>query len=262
MSDVRVLTLNALMRGDVRARLRALGGILAGSDFDVVCLQEVVHRGSTALLRRTAPGLRYRASTGAVQIAGGLVLLSRWPIVEYRFRRFRVTGPSRPEAFMRKGVQVARVHTPGGPLTVVNTHLSANRDDDWSPQNRYTRVAAAELAEIAECIGAADPEAPMVVVGDFNVPRDSAVLRTFAEGAGLHDVLHGDNSPTYRPTARFPHPPALDQVLIRPGRERPLTARATLMFQDPVALPDGRTAYLSDHYGIAARLTMAPGGPQ
>jgi endonuclease/exonuclease/phosphatase family metal-dependent hydrolase len=253
MTDVRLLTLNALMRGDVRARLRILGGILAGSAYDVVLLQEVVHRGSTALLRRTAPGFAHRRATGLVQVAGGLVLLSRWPVAEYRFHRFRVTGPRRPEALMRKGVQVATVRTPGGPLAVVNTHLSANRDDDWAPENRFTRVAAAELAEIAGLLATVDPDLPVVVAGDFNVPRESAVLTSFARAAGLTDVLAGDTSPTYRPTVRFPNPPALDQVLIR-GRS--LAGRATLVFQDPVTLPDGRSTYLSDHYGIAADLTL------
>ena len=38
---------------------------------------------------------------------------------------------------MRKGAQFAVVDAPGGPIAVVNTHLSANRADDWSPGNRF-----------------------------------------------------------------------------------------------------------------------------
>jgi len=46
---------------------------------------------------------------------------------------------------MRKGFQVVRIAVDGRDIAVVNTHLSANRDDDWSAGNRYTRVARRSL---------------------------------------------------------------------------------------------------------------------
>lgn len=253
VTSIRLLTLNALVRGDVRPRLRALAAILDESDYDVVCLQEVLHAGSVRLLRRLTPGFRHRFASGFPLLHGGLLLLSRWPFVRSGFTRYPAGRPLRTEMLMRKGVQVAVVDTPGGPLAVVNTHLSANRDGDWAPANRYTRIARGELDALAGLVAALDPALPVVVAGDFNVPRDSLALTAFAEAAGLRDVLAGDTAPTYRPTARFPAPPALDQVLVR-GTP---SARARLVFKDAVALPGGRTGYLSDHYGIEADLTIA-----
>src|SRR5688500_19611551 len=44
MIELRLLTFNTLMRGDVRPRLRALAAVLDRSRYDVVCLQEVLLR--------------------------------------------------------------------------------------------------------------------------------------------------------------------------------------------------------------------------
>ncbi|MFP5369397.1 MAG: endonuclease/exonuclease/phosphatase family protein, partial [Actinomycetes bacterium] len=226
MTRIRLLTLNALMRGDVRARLRALGAILQESDHDVVCLQEILHAGGVRLLRRLTPRYGHYFATGFPLLHVGLMLLSRWPLVRPGFTRYRMAGPPRTEMLMRKGVQVAVVDTPGGELAVVNTHLSANRDGDWSPGNRYARITGAELDALAGLVAALDPALPAVVAGDFNVPRDSPAFTRFAATAGLRDVLAGDTAPTYRPTARFPTPPAIDQVLIRSTSDRQLTATA------------------------------------
>jgi len=255
--EVRLLTFNALMRGDVRARLRALGTVLEQSSYDVVCLQEVLLRGHASLVRRLALHYGHHAWSGSLLLEGGLVLLSRWPIRTARFVRYPRTGPPRPEYLMRKGVQLAVVDTPAGPLAIANTHLSANRDGDWSPANRYTRVARAELDHLAGELARLDPALPVVAAGDFNVPRNAAALTGFLARAGLTDALAGDTAPTYRPTPRWPTPPAFDHVLIRPAPRRPLTAQARIVLQDPVTLPGGRQGYLSDHYGVEAVLTPA-----
>lgn len=255
---MRLLTFNALMRDDVPARLRALGPVLERSGYDIVCLQEVMHRGAVRLLRPRAAGYAHRAETGAVLLAGGLLLLSRWPIRRYRFARYPMTGPLRGELMMRKGAQLAVVDTPAGPLAVVNTHLSANRDDDWSEGNRFTRVIRGELQHLARLVTAFEPDLPAVVVGDFNVPRDAAACTDFAAAAGLRDVLEGDTSTTYRPTPRWPDPPALDQVLIRSGTSRQLIAAARTVLRDAVQVADGRSLFLSDHYGIEAELSFTP----
>jgi endonuclease/exonuclease/phosphatase family metal-dependent hydrolase len=247
------LTFNTLFRGDVRARLRALGELLAGSQYDVVCLQEVMFRRHVRLLRSVAPAYRHHAYAGAVVLEGGLAILSRWPVTRWRFVRYPLMRPLRPEMLMRKGAQLVSVATPDGELIVVNTHLSANRDGNWSRDNASVRLERAELHHLAAELAALDPAARVVLAGDLNIPRDAVVLQDFIAAAGLRDVLAGDERPTYRPTPEFPAPPAFDHVLVRGG----LTARAGLVFQDPVSLAGGRSGYLSDHYGVSADLSTA-----
>ncbi|KUL28443.1 endonuclease/exonuclease/phosphatase family protein [Actinoplanes awajinensis] len=239
---MRLLTFNALFTGDVRPRLRALGHVLRESDVDIVCLQEVMYRAHVRLLRQ---GFAHMAYAGSVVLKGGLVLLSRRPVTRWRFVRFPLAGPLRPEFLMRKGALIAEI----GDLVVVNTHLSANRDDDWSPGNRYTVVERAELDVVARLLADVDLERPVVVTGDLNLPRGSAALEEFRVRAGLTDAMAGDARPTCRPTPQWPHPPAFDHVLTRG-----VTARADLILQDRMALAGGRSGYLSDHYGVLAEI--------
>lgn len=244
---MRMLTFNTLFTGDVTARLTALGPLLAA--YDVVCLQEVMYRRHAALLRA---GFPHRFHTGSVLLRGGLLLLSRRPAAEPRFVRYPRTGPARPEWLMRKGFQAATIDG----VLVVNTHLSANRDGDWSDGNRYTAVQRAELDRLASWLAAeAGPDRPVIVTGDLNVPRGKPALRDFLAATGLRDLLAGDPRPTYRPTPRWPSPPAFDHVLVRG-----LHGRADLVFQEAVPVPGGRSAFLSDHYGVAAEVSLPARG--
>jgi endonuclease/exonuclease/phosphatase family metal-dependent hydrolase len=244
----RLLTMNALFKGEVRQRLRALGERLTG--YDVVCLQEVMHRRNARLVAALAPQLRHRAMHGGALLKGGLVLLSRAPIRLRRFVPYGYSPPARTEWLMRKGAQLAVVSTSDGDLAVVNTHLSANRDDDWRPGNRYDALQRDELNRLAEAIRSLPAGLPVVAAGDFNVPHDAAIFADFLAATGLRDCMAGERGPTYRPTAEWPVPPAFDHVLVSAG----LTASAQLVFQEAVPLANGRTGYLSDHYGIAADL--------
>lgn len=264
MPDValRLLTFNVLFKQDVRARLRALGHALNDGRYDIVCLQEVVFRHNLLLLRRIARSLPYCGASGGAMLAGGLAILSRWPITDCRFTRYPVTKPVRPEWLMRKGAQLAMVRTPGGALAVVNTHLSANRDDDWSTTNRYAVAEMFELRRLAGLVATISPAAPLVAMGDFNVPGHSSMFTAFTAAAGLRDPRADVRDPTYRPTPTFPKPPDFDHVLVRPAPDCDVTADTRLVLRDRVGLPDGRWAYLSDHYGIETELTLSRRGAQ
>jgi hypothetical protein len=91
-------------------------------------------------------------------------------------------------------------------------------------------------------------------MGDFNVPRDSWLFHEFVSATGLRDVLAGDSEPTYRPTPQLGDTKAIDQVLMRAPAGQEAAADARPVFQEAVPLADGRPAFLSDHYGIAAEI--------
>jgi endonuclease/exonuclease/phosphatase (EEP) superfamily protein YafD len=243
-----LLTFNTLFRGRSRARIKALAAILEGSPYDVVCLQEVVFPFNLAALRSAAPSYPYIAHGPSVPVVrGGLVTLSRRPIVRRHFHPYRFTGRPRLEGLLRKGALLTRVRFGDEHVTIANTHLTANRDNDWDLANPYTRIEAGELAQLADLLAHPRLTDPLIVAGDLNVPRASPVLRDFRAATGLADVLNGDPATTFRPTPKLSLEP-IDQILATP----PLTATTTLVFKDEIRLPDGRPCHLSDHYGIAA----------
>ncbi len=256
----QVLTFNTLFFGQVRRRRRALGEILNGSAFDVICLQEILWRWGLAELRamcRTYPHVVYAAQGPA--ITGGLVTLSRWPTVEQRYVVYRVrTARGRPHVdwFLRKGLLITRFEIASQPVTVVNTHLMANSDGDWSRTNRYSAALRAELHQLAEELSTVDANVPTLVMGDFNVPRDSWLFDEFLAMTGLDDAMAGDGRPTYRPTPRLRTTRAIDHLLVRPSPEHGVVAHPKLAFEEPILLPDNRSVYLSDHYGIESQIEL------
>ncbi|MFI0454332.1 endonuclease/exonuclease/phosphatase family protein [Actinomadura sp. 6N118] len=243
---MRLLTFNTLFRGSARSRLRGLADQLERDDYDIVCLQEFAYRPNLPLVRRCLP---HCAANGVFMLKGGLVMLSRWPIERLQFTPYSMAGPPRPEFLMRKGVQVARVRAPGGDLAVVNTHLTYNRDGDWSPGSRYRPVLEGELHRLGGIIAGIPKDFPVVAAGDFNVHRESPLLKEFAARSGMRDLLENDTRPTFRPEPGSTPFPPIDHVFVRG-----FTGSAELVFQDRVRLPDGRCDYLSDHYGVAAEL--------
>ena len=101
-----------------------------------------------------------------------------------------------------------------------------------------------------------DANVPMLVMGDFNVPKDSWLFEEFLEMTGLDDVMAGDTRPTYRPTPRLRTTRAIDHLLLRPSPSRRVVAHAKLAFEEPILLPDNRSVYLSDHYGIEGQIEL------
>ncbi|SFO24113.1 MULTISPECIES: endonuclease/exonuclease/phosphatase family protein [Actinomadura] len=248
----RVLTFNTLFRGQARARIGVLAGLIEQMDYDVVCLQEVISPRVLAVLRRAVPSYPHAASFRMLPlplVRGGLVTLSRHPITRRHFQPFALARPARPEWLLGKGALFTRVRLPTGHLTVVNAHLSANMDMDWSPGNRYAKVEQSELRRLASAINRIDRAEPLVAMGDFNVPRDSPYFQEFVSATGLEDALAGDTEPTYRPD--YADIGAIDQLLVRPGTD----ATTRLVFKEAIQLSTGASTVLSDHYGIEATLT-------
>ncbi|WP_141579917.1 endonuclease/exonuclease/phosphatase family protein [Actinomadura sp. WMMA1423] len=253
--QARVLTFNALFKGEARARMGVLAEMIEKSDYDVVCLQEVVSWRVLRVLRRAAPSFPHVACVPVFPLVrGGLVTLSRHPVTRRHFQAYIPARPVRPEWLLGKGALFTRIRLPDGHLTVVNTHLSANLDMDWSPSNVYARIERAELRGLAAAVDRIPRTEPLVAMGDFNVPRDSSYFAEFVSHTGLRDAFGGGTEPTFRP--EYAQIGAIDQLLVTPG----LDAQTRLVFKEEVRLPGGRSTVLSDHYGIEAVLTSGNAG--
>jgi endonuclease/exonuclease/phosphatase family metal-dependent hydrolase len=254
---IRLLTFNCLWWGDAEARLAVLGRRLERSDVDVACLQEVVLRRRVALLRSLAPSFGHVVHRPfVIGVLGGLVTLSRWPVVARRYVVYRRLGrwrnAGRSDRLIRKGFLVTELDADGRRLVVVNTHLAANYDGDWSPGNDYAGLEHAELSQLAEAVAGVDPAAALVVAGDLNVPSGTWLFDDFLGRSELRDAFGGAGEPTCRPAPADGSRYDIDHVLVR----GPVDVAAELVWREPVRLADGRDLPLSDHLGIAATLTI------
>ena len=85
---------------------------------------------------------------------------------------------------------------------MINTHLLANFDRDWSRCNRFAVEQEDELGELADAVAAEDAAVPLVVVGDLNVPTEAWLLDDFLGRTGLRDAFEGRSERTGRPAPR------------------------------------------------------------
>jgi endonuclease/exonuclease/phosphatase family metal-dependent hydrolase len=239
-------------------RYAAVGTALEAGDADVVCFQEVFTWWHLRLLTRRMRSFRHvscrPSPTGP---AGGLVTFSRLPVSGTVNRGFgipsNVPGIS-PMVRFRAGLKGALITRLAGPrLGVVNTHLVASPDGDWSPSAQFYPLHRDQLAGLARVVRGVP--VPAVVCGDFNIDRDSSLFSGFMADTGLADAFGGDCPATFRADylsdGKTPH--CIDFILTTHGAE---AETATVVFRNKESLR-GALDYVSDHVGLRASLSLA-----
>lgn len=266
---VTLATLNTLGIHVVKSRLPSRYKLIAEGlekgNADVVCLQEIATYWHLWLLTSRMPSFRYvsyqRAALGP---AGAVVTFSRLPLAGTDYHRL---GPPRGSAAVARlpprnrltaGLRGALATRLAGSaaastgLTIVNTHTTSNMDADWSPTNRHYLVQQVQLASIGAVLQGIG--GPAVLCGDFNVPRQDPLLKSFLDDAGLSDAFGGTCPPTFRAEYLPPGDTAhcVDFILTSPGVR--VESRSLLFADKHPSLP--APGYLSDHIGLTATLSV------
>ncbi len=264
-----------------RRRLNRLPGALAALGADVIVIQELFDvRARRRLLRELCPpyaaapdAMRTRRILGLVpsDVTGGLLVLSRLPIVRSRFIPHSLgPGTKVDERLGRKGTMIVHVESPIGRVIVLAVHLYAGtRPED-------ARVRSAQLTRL---LGALDAEAdrdPVVLAGDINAsptvgfpeppgPRNPLRPEYAAlEKAGFFDTMQPNSTPparcaTWVPSrnryAALPYQETktderYDYVLVRPGCAHTWAVRAAR------TVFERAETQLSDHLGVLAELEL------
>ena len=156
---------------------------------DLVLLQEVdrnTRRSGPAdqpaiLARLTGYSVAFGRTIGFQGGDYGVALLSRWPIRSDTLIPLSVTAPPGRSAEGReqRGVLVAEVDAPGGPVAVLNTHLDASGEDLWRTQEIATVLRVAEMVR--------ERGMPLLVGGDLNARPQSAIHGEL-RAAGFRDA--------------------------------------------------------------------------
>jgi endonuclease/exonuclease/phosphatase family metal-dependent hydrolase len=239
------------------------------SDIDVINLQEVWWARALATIRAGLPSyphVAYRRGIGG-QPAGGLVTFSRRPLRGSAYRSFRGAVPNAGRLRFRvrkavnsllQGVLVTRLAGRG--LVVANTHVTANKDGDWSVGNRYHGLQRAQVRRVHATVRrAADGAGAVVLTGDFNIASDSPLYPAIVDNGHWYDPFAATDPTTfhvrYLPPGSTGH--RIDYLLVSGDAA---VSDPEVLFTEPVDLADGRRTHLSDHVALAARVTLPATG--
>lgn len=262
MASLSLLTFNtfAILNWDTPFRVSALAQELDKLRAEVVCLQEIHQH----LFRRTLTAATpyHVDAVHAPKLGrprGGLLTLSRLPVVEHQYIPFTEQGRwihlEIMDRLLEKGILLTHYEVDGLPIIVANTHIIANYAADYGREGRPALRQRLQLRQLAADIQALPSEALVMLVGDFNLPRGSWLYDEFLEESGMQDTLAGDVRPTYRPLPGVPSHYALpiDFVFVRQPRNRQVICTSDLCLDQPVRLVGGYHNFLSDHLGIISR---------
>ncbi|RKP12595.1 Endonuclease/exonuclease/phosphatase, partial [Piptocephalis cylindrospora] len=174
---LQVLTLNCwglkFVSKNRPGRMRAIGRALTTTTAEIIALQEVwVEEDYQVLRTLVSSRLPYTHRFLSGILGGGLVLLSKYPIIESEFRPYSLGGcPSRfyhGDWFVGKGIGRCRVlHPELGPLDILNTHFHA----EYGKKYPYAAERAAQAWEVGKALRACT--ATTIMMGDFNLVQDS-----------------------------------------------------------------------------------------
>jgi endonuclease/exonuclease/phosphatase (EEP) superfamily protein YafD len=130
---------------------------------------------------------------------------------------------------------------------IINTHILANFMGDWERHGSYARVEEKQLKQLATMVRGQPMNSLILVVGDFNVPRQGMLYSDFLANSGLADPLAGDSRPTLRAPVKIPsrYSLAIDYALYRLPGDRRLKVECDLW----------ASGDLSDHDGIEIQIT-------
>jgi endonuclease/exonuclease/phosphatase family metal-dependent hydrolase len=158
---------------------------------------------------------------------------------------------------------VLTVELPGLGVVVANTHLTANKDGDWSAGNRYHAFQRGQVGMLHAVLRRArtvDTQL-VIVAGDFNIASDGPLYPLIVDGGAWRDPFAACDPSTYHieflPPGCAAH--RIDYLLVSGDVEQTPVIDSALLFAEPLALPDGSRIYLSDHVALTARIGLPPG---
>jgi hypothetical protein len=245
------------------------GRRLEQSGLDVVNLQEVWGRQGLAVIRAQLPSFPHvawrRGSRG--QPAGGLVTFSRRPVGAVSYTSFRGALPDAGGVVFRARNAVnsllqgvLTVELVGLGTVVANTHLTANKDGDWSTGNRYHVFQRRQVEMLHAAVRRARRVGTelMVVTGDFNIASDASLYPLIVDGGAWRDPFATIDPVTFHPEFLPPGSTGkrIDYALVLGDEARFPVVDSGLLFAEPVGLADGGRMYVSDHVALTVRLGL------
>ncbi|HLO13530.1 MAG TPA: hypothetical protein VK206_01785, partial [Anaerolineales bacterium] len=149
-------------------RLLALAGELECRSNQVVCLQEIQLNKYQKLLVKACASYTYPFYEPYFHCPkGGLLTLSRIPIISKSFEPYRERGlwytPMFMDKILYKGMLIQELKWAGIPIVIINTHILANYVGDWERHGMYSRVEEKQLQQLAETVKAQPADSLIIV---------------------------------------------------------------------------------------------------
>ncbi|EKM61371.1 uncharacterized protein PHACADRAFT_168818 [Phanerochaete carnosa HHB-10118-sp] len=212
---LRVFTLNCwglkYVSSNRRERVEAIAQVLAGSDYDIIALQELWVFADYEHVRETvSKKLPYSKFFYSGALGAGLAIFSRFPILAATIHPYSLNGSPidvlAGDWFVGKAAaSVLIVHPVLGQTQIFNTHLFAMGGDEGPDHFKAHRLVNAwEFAKLAR--QAAEVGRYVIATGDFNSVPTAPPMAIIREHAQLNDAWTDSHKHVRAPSGVIPSP--------------------------------------------------------
>ena len=228
--------------------MAAIAGILCELKPDIAGLQEAFISADRDLLLRGVAGCGLTHShyfAGGV-VGSGLLIVSRFPIEETRFRLYSVACPwyrlDQGDWWAGKGVGLARIRLPeeNGVLDFFDTHLQARYTEGGYLAERETQLGEMKQFVAKTALGGA----PAVLVGDFNSMLGSKELSEALPETEFRRLMTISSR--------------IDHIYGKEDSRYSYEVLESREIRKMILLPGGETTPLSNHPGYLSRIRIVP----
>ncbi|KAL3283099.1 hypothetical protein HHI36_006258 [Cryptolaemus montrouzieri] len=192
--DFKIFTLNCwgipLIAKDLKDRFEAIAEVLAKSDYDCVCLQEVWTEGLYQHIKNKISGsFPYGHYFYSGSLGSGICMFSKYPIIDVYFHQWAVNGYIHKihhgDWFGGKGVGLCKLRLNKYLVNVYTAHLHAEYNREHDEYKAHRIIQAFDTAQFIQLTsGNADL---VVLAGDLNTEPGDLAYKLLLTVPGLTD---------------------------------------------------------------------------
>jgi endonuclease/exonuclease/phosphatase family metal-dependent hydrolase len=211
--DITVLTLNTwglpipYPKSNKKYRYPKLISMLKSSKADVICLQEVFDKKLRKIIKDSLSSSYYISSLNCnrkvyglleMDCEGGLLVLSKFPIVSHKFVMFPLKeGMKLEEKIGRKGFSFSEISTNSGIITFINTHLYSGK----SQSDRIERVE--QFTYLTKELEYYKNNNPLFILGDLNIQCPESSMKNTEDSIIYNYLSKNFSLSRINPSSKF-----------------------------------------------------------
>lgn len=245
-----------LFNKETYKRIRLIGLSLNNKrGVDIINLQEVFTYYHLYLLKKKMIDFPYCIFESFIfGPKGGLVTFSKIPIQKSNF----VSYPNSKilkRLFLSKGVLINKIKD--SIIYILNTHLTANRDNDWSKTNRFYAIHIIQIEKLKKTIENIKSFNFLIISGDFNISKNSDLYKKITDEMQMKDVFRKYNFPTFHQEfmSKSEKSNRIDYILIK-TKKRWNSKKKNHFFTKVQLAKKINKGFLSDHIGLQASFSF------
>jgi endonuclease/exonuclease/phosphatase family metal-dependent hydrolase len=243
-------------------RYKSIAKYFNNSPVDVINFQEVFTYYHLFLLKRLLSGYFFCTyQNSLLGPKGGLVTFSRLALEKTQYITYNrhfvpYLGKSYIEIFTMRGALVTDIKEIN--VSLVNTHLTAVLDHDWSKTGKYFSELSSEIDQFHQLVHNRTSSGLVVASGDFNIAKATDLYLKLIDYPTVYDPFKKDEIPTRHQefAAVGKKTNHIDYVFIFDSKRQHKLLANERLFDDKVMLDNQQMGYVSDHVGLQVSLEV------